>query len=434
MEPLKNPLSVQLEITDRCNYHCAHCYHLDFDHAHASGELSEQRFLSLAEKIVEARVFSTIITGGEPLIRSDLAIKLVSFLKKAGQDVSLNTNLSLADSGVISNLIRSGLDTFLISCPAAGVEKYREMTGGDYAKFLNNIGYLVSQECDFAINMVVNTRNIGLIRETAAAMRDLGVERFGATPMALNPLRPDLGHFLTLDQVRFLVEELLWVRSNLGLKVDIFEALPKCVFPPEVLSGDYRFLRRSCQAGKTIVSIGCNGDVRPCSHSDKVFGNLLREDLPSIWKKMSGYRDESRIPGACSDCKVLNRCFGGCRVTAETYAGGKNPVDPWMTEALDENPFWPAWEKELLPGKVLSLPGDLRFRQDGEDAFAVTTAKFVSNLALVNGELLAFLQYIARVKRSTIGMLAQGCKTSFSSHAFQSTIRKLLNYRLIKIN
>ena len=101
--------------------------------------------------------------------------------------------------------------------------------------------------------------------------------------MALNAECPLASQLLPISDVHRIFADLLWVEKNLGMAIDIFEALPKCLYPQEVVRANPPFVSRSCQAGRTIASIACNGDVRPCSHDPKTYGNLLREDLATAW-------------------------------------------------------------------------------------------------------------------------------------------------------
>lgn len=198
MSSLTRPLTAQLEVTDRCNLRCRHCYHLEFDSKCKSRDLPDAQVMLMAEKIAEAGVFSMVITGGEPLVRKNLTKCLIKYFKDCNMHVSLNTNLLLLDQETLEYVMSCHLDGMLISCPSLNVDTYRFMTGGgNLTRFLQNTELVIANKQHFAINMVVNRHNFHDIRETAKGCADLGVERFaqsaGLRQYHHRAIRSDLG-------------------------------------------------------------------------------------------------------------------------------------------------------------------------------------------------------------------------------------------------
>jgi MoaA/NifB/PqqE/SkfB family radical SAM enzyme len=104
---IKGPLVGQIEITDKCNIRCLHCYHLDnrlCSQACKSIDLPDAMVMDLAQRMIDAGIFNAVITGGEPLIRKRLTIELVRLFVKNKVLVSLNTNLLLMDQATITAL------------------------------------------------------------------------------------------------------------------------------------------------------------------------------------------------------------------------------------------------------------------------------------------------------------------------------------------
>src|SRR5574344_1226465 len=101
---LKFPTHVQLEITDVCNLRCVHCYHFDINKKQKSKDLEDEKVIEIVKKIIDAKIYSLIITGGEPLSRPKLLLKIVSLAKQAGIFVSINTNLLLLNSHILGEL------------------------------------------------------------------------------------------------------------------------------------------------------------------------------------------------------------------------------------------------------------------------------------------------------------------------------------------
>jgi len=71
--------------------------------------------------------------------------------------------------------------------------------------------------------MVVTKLNKHSVRDTAVKMAKLGVERVAATPARINANSPNFSLLLSQAEVRQVIDDLIWVYEELGLRVDIME-------------------------------------------------------------------------------------------------------------------------------------------------------------------------------------------------------------------
>lgn len=370
---LSLPLTAQLEVTDFCNHRCIHCYNLDSEIKNRPiRKVNDNTVLACAQKLIDNNIFSVIVTGGEPLLNKELIKKVISLLKDNNTRVALNTNLTLADDAFISFLKEHKVGV-LTSCPSGVESSFSKLVGiNNYALFEKNIRKLVSAGVRFTVNMVVTKQNLHEIQATAEKMEALGCKSFAATPMGLNVEYPRLDLLLSVEEVHEVISDLLWIEENLKMRVDILEALPKCVFPDNVLQGKHAFLNRKCQAGRTVIAVSCNGDVRPCAHNPFSYGNILEEDLKTIWKKMSAWRSMEYVPEDCKDCSWLNRCNGGCRTSAKVFNGDWNKKDMWCTGKPSTPPLTKKRQFiDLKPETKLQITDNLRIRQEGSDAYLI---------------------------------------------------------------
>jgi GTP 3',8-cyclase len=116
---------LRIALTPRCNLKCIYCHH--------EGEIDPQREIPAEMAINAARaaadlgVRSLKFTGGEPLLRQDLA-GLISQMPQE-LDISLTTNgIFLAEQA--QGLAEAGLDRLNISLDSLKHETYRAITGG----------------------------------------------------------------------------------------------------------------------------------------------------------------------------------------------------------------------------------------------------------------------------------------------------------------
>lgn len=430
---LSLPLTAQLEITDYCNHRCVHCYNLDSEvQNRPSRKVSDETVLACAQKLIDNQIFSVIVTGGEPLIKKELTKKVILLLKENHTKVALNTNLTLADDDFIQFLKEQKVGV-LTSCPSGEESSFAKLVGIDnYKLFESKIKKLVDAGVRFTVNMVVTKDNLHEVRLTAEKMKTLGCKSFAATPMGLNVEYPRLDLLLSIADVRRVIADLLWIEENLKMRVDILEALPKCVFPEDVLKGKHSFLNRKCQAGRTVIAVSCNGDVRPCAHNPYSYGNLLKEDLRDIWRQMSEWRSAKYVPEECKDCSWLNRCNGGCRTSAKVYNGDWDKKDMWCTGKLtmsaprNEQP-----EIELLPDTQLQIVENVKIRHEDENAYVIYNVTD-DVYCMVNQTFHDFVISLQELSIITYGELCSKFDVLPDDKYINDAVKFLINKKIIK--
>lgn len=434
---IKAPLSAQLEITNKCNFHCIHCYHLNlYLENEENSDLDNKKLLLLAEKIVESKIFDVILTGGEPLFRKKIIESLLMYFKKHNIYVSLNTNLLLATEDFLENIKTLKLDSLLISCPSIDKHIYKYMTGnGNYKKFEENLKIVIDKNINFSINMVINKLNINYIKETASYFKLLGVQKFSATPMGLNVQNPQFNLFLKQKEIIKIIKDLIYIKEDLKMIVDIVEAIPKCLFPFEIYERNFNFLKRKCQAGRTVVAVANNGDVRPCSHNSDIYGNLLKEPMETIWQKMADWRSDKFIPEKCKDCKIINKCLGGCRTTAKASHGKWNSEDPWTTLPLEKDVFvqkiYTNDNPAISNNTIIYFPENFKWRKEG-DYYLVCT-KNTRNATIINKELFQFILNLQKLLPANIDRIASVHKIASDNEHFRRILKLLLKREIVFI-
>jgi len=426
------PTDVQLEITDKCNLRCRHCYHFDTDQMPVSKDLPDETIVALAKKLVDARVYSLVVTGGEPFLRPNVLLDIVRMAKERGLFVSVNTNLIHATPELLSALRQLGLNSFLASCPSSDPAVYKYITRcGNYETFRTKLALLMEYEISCLVNMVVTPENREQIRSTATDLAQLGVKRFAATPASLNVEYPDPKTLLTNAQILTLLEDLDWCAENLGVEVDVLEALPKCLLPAWAWEKKRPFTRRSCQAGRMSASVSNTGDVRPCSHNPNTYGNLFSESLESIWDRMSEYRN-SVIPKSCHSCPAVASCNGSCRTNALALTGSIAEMDRLMVGHISL-PKAAQAPLTLTAEAVVSFCGNLRWRKEIADEFSMTTKTNHRNLLIVNHETLEFVQWLERSLPMTVGELSPDCADTEATQAFNRIMETLVRKEFISV-
>ncbi|MCL2324438.1 MAG: GTP 3',8-cyclase MoaA [Actinomycetia bacterium] len=150
---------LRISVTDRCNLRCVYCMGEDgvADKLRHDEILSYDEIERFARRAVRFGIRRIRLTGGEPLVRRDLA-DLVAALKRIGQieDISLTTNGILLPK-FAAELKASGLDRVNISLDTLDKEAYRRLTRlGELSRALAAIDTALEYHFDpVKVNMVV---------------------------------------------------------------------------------------------------------------------------------------------------------------------------------------------------------------------------------------------------------------------------------------
>ncbi len=132
---------VRLSITDRCNLRCVYCMPKEgLPFFPTDKVLSQDEIVQLVQNFAEMGVSKVRITGGEPLLRTDV-VDIVRRIKAVEgiNDVSITTNgLFLAKQAAA--LKAAGLDRLNISLDTFKPDRYKKITrGGNIQQVLDGI-------------------------------------------------------------------------------------------------------------------------------------------------------------------------------------------------------------------------------------------------------------------------------------------------------
>jgi len=321
------------ELTLKCNLKCLHC-------GSSAGitrpdELSTAEALLLCDDLKKIRVGSVALMGGEPFLRSDwflIAEKLNS----------LNIPMSIISNGVLINddiidklkIIKPGVVG--ISLDAASSEIHDKMRGvkGSFDKTKDAIFRLKSEGFDVSIITTITSLNIDELPKIRDLILNKGIvwqiqissshgARFNNDMMINKEQFYEVGKFISDCKKNYSLEELpLGGADDMGYFSEFL-----CSPGPKDWKG--------CSAGKWILGMHSNGNLKPClSLSDEfIVGNIRKRNLVDLWDddevfKFNRNFDKSFLKGNCKDCPHGETCQGGCSDIAFS-----------LTDSPYDNPF-----------------------------------------------------------------------------------------------
>ena len=383
---LSAPHVVQIEVSSMCTNSCLHCYNFwrQGDGITPPANLSLEQADQIMDQLVACKVFHLVLTGGEPLLNKKTLFGILERANKDGMTAGVNSTLITLTENDAVKLKELGVIVVLTSLlgPTAKTHDKIAQQNSAFEKTIQGIRILQQAQVPVSVNMVVSKKNQHLIRGTAELVKSLGLKSFNATRAGCPGNCSDFSEFsLDLQEFRSCMEELHTIGIEKKLSVDTLSSSPLCGI--KEVNRYQKFSNRRCMAGINTVTISATGDVRPCGHLEINYGNLLRENLSDIWKRMTKWRDGSMIPVTCKSCKVLPWCGGGCRMEAKMRNGSLLELDPYASPPDVDYVFTQLTshdKKELFLPATVRVNPRMRWRSEDFGAAFFVGARFACYL------------------------------------------------------
>ncbi|MEK7070070.1 MAG: radical SAM protein [Patescibacteria group bacterium] len=335
MKRLSAPLDVQIELTEKCNQKCFHCYNYwRYSEEIGKNELNTQDFLAVVKKLVTAGINSVTLTGGEPFLKPGLLFSILEYCDKNNIKASINSNATLIKKHDAIKIRDLGVTHVLVSL--LGTEKtHNTITNSKtFKKACDGIIALINNKVKVSINMAVSKLNFCELFNVSKIAKDLGVSAFCATPVVPSH-ESNKNYLLSGEECKQVLRTLLKIKDELKLNIDTLEPIARCLFNEEEEGEFVNFFgNRICSAAVTTCAISPRGTVRPCIHADVEFGNLLHENFFDIWEKMGLWASPDILPNGCKSCKAVVICEGGCRMSAKLVSGCYDGKDMYMKDPI----------------------------------------------------------------------------------------------------
>ena len=303
------------ESTLRCNVHCLHCGS-DCSSSEVTPDMPAEDFLRVIDQSVTPHVdphkVLIIISGGEPLMRKDLA-EMGAALKQRGYPWGMVTNgLALTEKRFME-LLAAGLRSIAISFDGLELDhnwlRQHPLAFEGATRAIKLAAATPSLTWD--VVTCVNQRSIKQLDEMQQYLWSIGVRNWRLItidPMGRATENPEL--ILTPEQHRQVLEYIREKRKE-GLHIS---------YSCEGFMPDYEMEIRDhlfhCAAGVSIASILIDGSISACtSIRGKYYqGNIYKDDFWEVWENgFKDYRNREwmRKLAPCNDCKLFRYCEGG---------------------------------------------------------------------------------------------------------------------------
>lgn len=327
-------------VTGRCNFRCRHCY-MDAPDA-MLGELATEEALDLIDQMAECGVLQVDLTGGEPLVRSDLWMLIDRILSHKMIIKLFYTNGWLLNESVLNEFEKRGLKPEIaVSFDGVGWHDWMRGIPGAEEAALRALKLCHERGFPTSVGICIHRGNKDTLPQTVEVLRKVGV----ADIKTANVDETELwrcnseGNGLTWQEyVEAMLPYIDWYYEA-GRPVECLElggvARMQRDEPCEVCVRQYDGAEECldyylCGAVRWSCYITPEGRLLPCmpmtscpeqSCFPKVQEIGLREGLSgSFYMQFVNARikDLMATNAECSSCAFRFRCGGGCRASALT--------------------------------------------------------------------------------------------------------------------
>lgn len=339
------PKWIAWEITRRCNLRCIHCRSASEMEVKGHPDFSTEEAFRIIDDISSYAKPVLVLSGGEPLIRSDV-FDIARYGTEKGLRMCLATNGTLVNDETCKKIKDAGIKIVSLSLDGSTEDfhdNFRNQAGA-FSGTINAARLFKKHGIEFIINSSFTKRNQEEIPKVYRLAKELG-----ATAWYMFMIVPTgrgeeiMNELISKEDYEEILE---WHYQMEKAESDML-VRPTCaphyyrVVLQKSREEKSRFQRRTlkfstggakgCIAGQLICLIDVDGNVLPCSYFPRSAGNIRESSFKDIWENSELFkelRDFKRYKGRCGSCEYINVC-GGCRARAYSVYG----------DYLDEEPF-----------------------------------------------------------------------------------------------
>ncbi len=335
---LSSPLRLYVNITERCNLVCKHCY------ACIDGQM-RQLDRALLERVFDQalvlKIPTIVLIGGEPLLYPDFKGVLRGAIER-GLSVFTNTNGLLLTEKCCKELMDVKLKMISVSLDGPDAERHDAVRGkGSFQKAITGIENAVNAGMKVSLSITITKDTVDDVDSFFELGRVLGVCDYHI--MALVPVgRGKEQQGLLPDH-----EKIFELKSKLEVQMseddDITINCTSAIDP--VLVSEWhenfswnegaRHVYSGCEAGRFRLEVGFDGSIIPCVLlGDKPFraGHAAVDNIGDVWRdskiirSLSSY--EIKDDHDCRNCASSTECQGGCKGVIYSHTGSLDSMDP----------------------------------------------------------------------------------------------------------
>lgn len=316
---ITGPVMAVLLVTYRCNSRCLMCDLPMRAMKSTEPEYTTEQWKNVIKQLAEIKTAGIGFTGGEPLVRSDIA-ELIKYAKSLGLVTTLNTNAVLLFPDNIKKILSVGPENINISLDGINGETYDYVRGTPrgFVRMTENVKNLVKERNRLkkatTITMVtcVSEYNINELEKIADLAKNLGADKIGFMPMHKIPdtkiyQNPKIRPLTCKSDYKNIGKIFLDKLEKIKDKIEVDNSQAYLQMFPAAFAGQEFPIR--CLAGETSLTIDCYGNIFGC-------WPFLELKRPSLSLKNGKLKDlwysekYAKVRKLTDNCRA---CFWNCQ-------------------------------------------------------------------------------------------------------------------------
>jgi len=304
------PHQAQIEITNRCNLNCAMCPRDYFKVP------KEDMPFDMFKKIIKRLENVTLLTltgWGEPLIHPHI-FEMITYGKGKGYKVKLTTNGVLLNADFRHRVLTSGLDEITISLESVqGISDKGHTNPEVLASVKDLVRERKGELPSITLQATLHKGRAQDIYEVVRFGREAGVER-------INLGRLDVRYSNELErpsvqEEKALLKEADRLGEEFGIRVDsiqyaLFNGIERTAY--KLLKPSLHRFGSYCLKLYDYIYVNQRAEVTPCCGMPHYrVGNLLKEELGTIWKGKDFHYFREHHHQLCGSCDLWRIAYGG---------------------------------------------------------------------------------------------------------------------------
>ncbi|WP_069997870.1 radical SAM protein [Cellulosilyticum sp. I15G10I2] len=305
MQDINNsPKVIFMFVTTECNLKCIQCdYH--------KPSLTNKKRLTPKQKIDiinQVKEWDTSIrfsfTGGEPFVRKETVYALLYECSQNGIQSTLTTNGTLVTDDDIEKILKTGLNSMVISLDSHDPEIHNKIRGTeeafnktvDFAKKLISRKKTVTSNLLVYVSTILGNHNLENIQETIEFFEELGFDG-----IVFEAIQPNYSINTTEYKIDWSEGNELYPKEHqyingINKLVELKHLGKKILQTEEQLNDIIHYFKnpnfiadKKCQAMNTTIIIDDFGEVSFCFGMERLgyksLGNVKKQKLRDIWKE-----------------------------------------------------------------------------------------------------------------------------------------------------
>lgn len=331
------PLGGVFELTPLCTLKCKMCYvRLDRSQVDALGrELTAAEWISLAKEAIKAGTVNLLITGGEPMLRSDFA-EIYTALTQMGFIITINTNATLITPDIVKLFLKYPPTEVAVTLYGASADTYERICGdaSGFEKTILGLEALLKLPVHLQIRTTFIKDNINELSQ----IRSIAHRYTKDYAINTDIFKAIRGATANVEACRLSAEEIVDIKDqhkryyiemnchNETLETTKTDHIPKTnsiSVPPKILS---------CLAVKSFYWITWDGKMLPCGTFSAPYTKPLDEGFEAAWNRLPTLYENISAPAECRTCEFGDGMCPNCPAILQAETGSFDKPAPYSCE------------------------------------------------------------------------------------------------------